>query len=136
MYSEAYEPPTPQYVHPDQYGQTPQYTHNDQFNMFGSLPQMSQLPDQDMLLRETTPQDPNLFQLPPDNQIPYQEEQLASVPLDESLMQAAAIPPMGMMDPTMAGGQPQTEAASTSGGGGGGSGGRVTRSRLRSTCEI
>lgn len=111
MYTDTYDnAQADQFAHPAQYNQTPQYNQADQF-MSSPLPPMAPLQDQEMMLHEA-PQDPNLFQMPAENQIPFQDEHIQPTTMDEPMIQQHISP---IQDP------PETPGSNV----------RITRSRLR-----
>lgn len=118
MYTDTYEnAPSDQFGHPNQYNQTPQYNPADQF-ISSPLPQITPLQDQEMLLHDP-PQDPNLFQIPPENQITFQDEHMPPATLDEPMV-PQHIPP-AVMNEQAPQDRPETPGGNV----------RITRSRLR-----
>lgn len=117
MYWESYDnPPTDQFNPGVPFSQPPQYQQGDQF-MSNNFPQIPPIQDQEMPLQDTL-QDSSMFQMPAQNQIPFQD-QIHPVPMEESVPQTP-MPQSGISE------QVPQERPETPG-----SNVRITRSRLR-----
>lgn len=117
IYTETYEnASSDQFNQNVSFNQHPQYSQADQF-ISSPLPHIPSIQDQEMIIQEQ-PQDSNIFQLPSQNQIQFQEP-LQPTAIDESLQQTSI--QQNTINEQVIPERPETPGSNV----------RITRSRLR-----
>lgn len=117
MYTETYEnASSDQFNQNVSFNQHPQYSQADQF-ISSPLHHIPSIQDQEMIIQEQ-PQDSNIFQLPSQNQIQFQEP-LPPTAIEESLQQTSI--QQNTINEQVIPERPETPGSNV----------RITRSRLR-----